>query len=64
VKVLLRRVLGMAIIVSSGPFFIAGGVSRYAYQGIQTHPNYWMLVPGGVLLFLGAWIFGPKSPER
>ena len=60
-KLVLRRVLGLMIMAASGPFFIEGGVSRYSYQRILTHPNYWMLIPGGVLLLTGGVIFGQKK---
>ena len=56
-----RKALGLVIMAASGPFFIEGGVSRYSYQKILTHPNYWMLIPGGALLLVGALVFGPKQ---
>jgi len=57
----LRRVAGLLIMACAGPFLIEGGVSRYSYQGILTHHNYWMLIPAGALLFTGALVFGPKK---
>jgi len=60
-KLVLRRIVGLTIMAASAPFFIEGGVSRYAYQHIQTTRNYWMLIPGGVLLLTGGFIFGPKK---
>jgi hypothetical protein len=60
-KRFLRRAVGLTIMAASAPFFIEGGVSRYAYQHIPTNTNYWMLLPGCAFLLVGGLIYGPKK---
>jgi hypothetical protein len=60
-KTFLRKAAGLLLMAVSGPFLIQGGLSRYSYQGILKDPNYWMLLPAGILLLAGLIVFAPRK---
>ena len=59
---IVRSVLGGAIVLSSTPLLIQGGLSRYAKYGIPPTPDWRLIILGIGMMTVGITIL-PRKPR-